>query len=372
MISVYSVVSSILFYNLSLVILFVLRRNTDFMARYAISTLLFLSVLSIVRLVIPIDFESAYVIRSEVLVPKLINFLDYRCGNSRFSAGNILLLVWLAGTVIHSLGIVRQEYISRRQRSKYPQIKSEQLRAAAARLDITSSIVLSPLVNQPYTAGVFKPVIYLPYVEYTDTELYYILLHELQHIKSRDNFKRLIFLVMEAVFWWNPLAHIAVDEFELLTEYHCDAKIADGMDNDALLAYLRTIVSLLKHLNPDEDKVKPKLAVMFAQTYDIKQRFEVLLRRNHRKPKYIRCTMWLLMLAVFVMSYFVILQPYYSAPTEIVPVERGYEMDITKDNSFILLDGDKYILFHDGIPFEEIAKEELIHPPYDELIIIGE
>ena len=75
MISIYSVISSIIFYNLGLFILFVLRRKTDFMARYAISTLLLLSVLSMVRLVLPIDFDAAHVIRSETILPKLIDII---------------------------------------------------------------------------------------------------------------------------------------------------------------------------------------------------------------------------------------------------------------------------------------------------------
>lgn len=368
MISIYSVVSSIIFYNLSLIILFILRRRTDFMARYAISTLLFLSVLSMVRLFVPIDIEAAHVIESEVIIPEFIEILEFKHRLWPLSVGRTLLAIWFVGIVVHAMRICFAEYKAYRARKIYPRIETEQLSRVSARFDKPYKIIISPKVSQPYTAGIFNPVVYLPYIEYSDTELYFILLHETQHINSHDNLKRLLFLIVEVVFWWNPLAHVAVDEFELLTEYNCDSRLAASMDSDTLVEYLRTIISVMKRLNPDEDKAKLKLALMFAQTYDIKQRFEVLLRRNDRKPRRIRYAVWVIMLAIFVMSYFVIIQPFYSAPA----IYTDVASPVGNNNSYILERDGCYFHMYNELVVDELSEDELSMPPYNNLIIIGE
>lgn len=368
MVSAYSVVSSVLFYNLGLLILFVLRRKTDFIARYAISTLLLLSVLSLVRLLVPIDLDAAYVIESHVILPKLIELLEYKPGFWPLNVGHTLAAIWLIGTLTHGIKICRVEYISYRYRRIYPKIRSEQLKRVSARLDREYNIIISPKVSQPYTTGIIKPIIYLPYIKYTDEQMYYILLHEVQHIKSRDNLNRMFLLILESIFWWNRLAHFAVDDFELLTEYNCDAKVTAQLDECTVKDYLSTIVSVSGKLNPDEDKAKPKLALMFAQTDDIIQRFEVLLRTNDSRPKRIRYAVWLLMLVLFVMSYFVIIQPYYSAPT----VFTDADLDVNQDTSYIIKIDETYYLVYNNYIAGELIESDLDRPPCDSLIIIGE
>lgn len=367
MISVYSVISSIIFYNLGLFILFVLRRKTSFISRYAISTLLLLSALSIIRLLIPIDI-APIIIRSEIFVPKLIELLDYKFSIWPLSIGHSLAAIWIIGIFVQGFKICSVEYRVYKDHRIYPKIRSEQLKRVSSRLDRTYNIVLSPKVSQPYTMGIIKPVIYLPYIKYSDDEMYYVLLHEVQHIKSWDNLNRLLFLIAEAVFWWNPIAHYAVDDFELLTEFNCDLNVTAQMDELTVVNYLSTIVSVSKSLNPDEGKAKPKLALMFAQTDDIKKRFEVLLQRNDRKPKRIKYAVWLLMLAIFVSSFFVIMQPYYSSPT----VSIGTDLEVNQEHFYIVKTNETYFLFYDNQIVGELIESELTHPPLNKLTIIGE
>ena len=140
------------------------------------------------------------------------------------------------------------------------------------------------------------------------------------------------------------------------------------MDDSSLDAYLLTIVSLVKRLNPDEDKDKPKFSIMFAQTDYVKQRFEVLLKRNDCMPKRIRYAVWVIMLLIFVMSYFVIIQPYYSAPN----VLSGVDMLITQDNSYIVTINDEYFLIIEDNYVYKLTASDLDRPPCNSLIIIGE
>ena len=315
----------------------------------------------------PIDVAPV-IIRSEKFLPAIIKLMECKVGIWPLSVAHTLLLIWVLCSLIRGLKICYAEYKARKAHKTYPKIVTEQLKRVSSRFDKPYKIIISPKVSQPYTAGIFKPVIYLPYIEYSDAELYYILLHEVQHIKSLGNPKRLIFLLVETIFWWNPLAYIAADEFELLTEYNCDYRATANMDERAIVDYLGTIVSVLKRLDPDEGKAKTKLAVMFAQTDNPTQRFEVLLRRNDRKPRRIRYAVLLLMVLIFVMSFFVIIQPYYSAPT----VSYGLDMPITQDNSYIMFMEDSYYLVVNDDYVYKLTESDLDRPPCNSLMIIGE
>lgn len=367
MFSVYSVATSVLFYNLSLVILFFLRRRTNFLAQYTISTLLFLALLSFVRLLLPVDLELAYVVRSEHILPKLIEVLAYTPNFLPVSVGVTLLLIWGIGTTAYVVKDIRTEIKAYKARKRYPCVTSTQVQQVLNSFDGDYVVKVSPMVCMPYTVGIIKPVIYLPLINLSDEELYYVLKHEIQHIKSHDNAKRLVFLVIEALFWWNPLAHMSLSEFEMLIEMQCDAKLTSTLDGDEVKMYLQTLISVMKQLQSSEDRQTTKLATSFAQTYSIKQRFEVLLLRKTRKPKHVQCLVCCVMVAIFILSYFVIIQAYYPMP----PVAQGNEFDVEADNTFILIEDGIPYLFWNGERVEDLTGQDLSMPPYGDLEIIG-
>lgn len=61
-ITVYSVVISVVFFNVALIATFLMRRSNTFLVRHTVSFLLLVVLLGIVRLLTPIDFDSAYVV----------------------------------------------------------------------------------------------------------------------------------------------------------------------------------------------------------------------------------------------------------------------------------------------------------------------
>jgi len=78
MISAYSFAMSVTLFNISLTVVYMLRRKKDFIAKYGIQTLMLITLLGWVRLVLPVDFEVAYVLRSHNIIPAIQNFLADR------------------------------------------------------------------------------------------------------------------------------------------------------------------------------------------------------------------------------------------------------------------------------------------------------
>ena len=63
-ITIYSVVISVIFFNVALIAAFLMRRSNTFLARHTVSFLLLMVLLGIIRLLTPIDFDKAFVVRS--------------------------------------------------------------------------------------------------------------------------------------------------------------------------------------------------------------------------------------------------------------------------------------------------------------------
>ena len=368
MISAYSVCSAVIFYNLSLVLVFLLRRKTRFLARYSTSVLLFITVLGLVRLFTPVDLKPAIVIPSRYLLPAVQSALQFNIPVLNISVGIVLLIVWGCGTVGFILRDIIVELRSYRIRRNYITIEDKRIKKLAASFGSEYIVKVSPDVKEPYVAGIFRPTIYLPNITLTDDDLRFILRHEVQHVLSHDGLKKLLFLTIEALFWWNPIAHITMSEIDAILEFQCDAKITYGLDDKAVYEYMRTLLSVMKQIG-SAGEPKGACTVHFAGDPPvIKQRFEVMLNRDKRKAKGAR---WLLFCAIvvgFLLSYMVIIQPRFEMPKGEID---GY-VSVTSDNAYILFDGGEYYLFFYDSCIDKISESDLNKKPYNQLEIKGD
>lgn len=365
MISVYSFFSSVIFFNFSLVVVFFLRRKTRFLARYTASTLIFLTFLGLLRLFTPVDLDSAYVIESRRVIPAIQGSIAADMPGSGISLGLVLLAVWACGTVLYAARDIAACLKSRRERAGYAYVEDEQVRRVAAGFGRQYTVKVSPDIRQPYTAGVLHPVIYLPCLALSDRELALVLRHEVQHVRSHDGLKKLLFLVIEALFWWNPIAHISMDEIDTLLELQCDTKVIRDFDEPAVLEYMRTMLSVMRQTSPARAPDASSALAFAKNTPRMQQRFEVMLHRHDRKPKRVRILMNCLFVAVFLLSYLVILQPVIPPPVTTV---SGY-VEVADNDSYILYKDGQYILYFNGSFFGEIPESDLTIAPYNELEI---
>lgn len=367
MVSTYSIFSAIVFYNLSLVLVFLLRRKTRFLARYSTSALLFITVLGLVRLFTPIDLKPAVVIPSTTILPAVQNALLFNIPVLNISIGLVLLIIWGGGTVGFILRDIVIELRSYRIRRKYSVVEDKRIEKLAAGFSSEYKVIISPDVKSPYVAGIFRPVIYLPDIELTDDDLRFILRHEIQHILSHDGLKKLLFLAIEALFWWNPLAHITMSEIDAILELQCDAKITAGSDDKAVLEYMRTLLYVMKLISSAE-KCTSSCAIHFAGDQAIiKQRFEVMLNRDKKRTKATGKLLCSIFVAVFLMSYMIIIQPRFEPSAN----DLGGVIDINPSNSSILYDDGSYYLYVNGVKLGALDEGELKGEPYCGLEIIG-
>ena len=343
-VTAYSVIVSVLFYNLSLIAVFLLRRSGAIQAKNTSALLLFFTFLGAVRLLTPLDFKGSVVIRSYKVLPAIENALNVPLLGP-LSPGRILLLIWTVGTLVF---IVRDLIRQRRYvlaDKQLPLSENEQIARIAAEYGKGFRLKVSPEIDLPYVTGLLKPVIHLPDVDLSNEEWRNIFRHETQHIRSHDEWKKLFFRAIRAIFWWNPLVHLSEEDINLLIELQCDERVAGRGDPDEQESYLRTMMELMKRCIETEAPVGASR--MIGKQKEMKIRFEALLAPETKRSKRTRVVLSVVLVTVFVASYFFIVQPIRLPSEDEISVYR--EGHVAYDVSSKLEEGeDQFILFEDG------------------------
>lgn len=360
MVSIYSVFSAIVFYNIGLIAVYILMRRTSFVIHYTAASLSLLTLLATLRLFIPADLPGAFIIRSTRIIPAVQNFVLSEIPSSNVTAGVLLAIVWGTGTfcyIVHDLYLV---FVIKRAESRFTYVGNEKILDVARELGIKCRIKVSPDIREPYSAGIFKPAIYLPDWDLNEQELKAVLSHEYQHIRSLDAFKKLVFLLLEALFWWNPISHIFRRELNQLLEIQCDYKMTAGKSENFKLQYAETLLSVMKRLTgPRRDFLCASSLTNSAK--NMKQRFELILENRASKVKRTKIVLYIVMISVFVLSFFVIAQPYYEPPAE--SFEGLYTAD--NENFFILDSNGEYAFYKDGKRIYDTSEENILNQTID-------
>jgi len=144
----------------------------------------------------------------------------------------------------------------------------------------TVDIIEYPEAASPMMTGFVKPVLILPEERYSPEELYFILKHELVHLKRRDVYIKLLLAAATAVHWFNPFVWLMQKEACIDMELSCDEKVIQGADYAARKAYTEALLSTLH-------KRCVKRHVLSTQFYGgkqiMKKRFQNILIKTGKK-----------------------------------------------------------------------------------------
>jgi len=146
----------------------------------------------------------------------------------------LLALVWAAGcAVVAGSWWRRRRRVSRVVAAGRPIVAGreraalDRARARAGSIGPTPLLV-SPLVEQPGVLGVLSPVVLLPEglaSRLSDDELETVLLHELVHIRRRDNLIGHLHMTLCCLFWFYPVAWLIDRRLLVERERACDDEV---------------------------------------------------------------------------------------------------------------------------------------------------
>ena len=113
---------------------------------------------------------------------------------------------------------------------------------------LKNNIYISDKIKTPAVYGIIKPKIILP-IEYQESELNYILMHENAHIKRKDNFVRLFAFIIVCVHWFNPFAWLLLKLLYSDIELACDESVLSNCNETERKEYAYTLLSTAEKNN---------------------------------------------------------------------------------------------------------------------------
>lgn len=132
----------------------------------------------------------------------------------------------------------------------------------------------------PMIIGFLKPALVLPQERYSREELYFILKHELIHLKRHDVHFKLLLTLAGAIHWFNPFVWVMQKEGTVDMELSCDERVVQGADYAVRKAYTETLLSTLHR----RCKEKTVLSTQFYGTAQVmKKRFYNILVKTKKK-----------------------------------------------------------------------------------------
>ena len=163
---------------------------------------------------------------------------------------DILMLIWVVGCVLFLTYQCIGYFIFRKRALRWSKEPTDAqtihiLHGIAADMGLKKEIpvLISKSVSSPLMTGFSKPLLFLPNECYSDTDLQFILRHELTHYKRHDLWYKLFLLIANAVHWFNPFIYLLFREASADLELSCDDKVINGFSREDRRRYSETILA---------------------------------------------------------------------------------------------------------------------------------
>jgi|GEM_PF-4911292 len=101
-------------------------------------------------------------------------------------------------------------------------------------------------IGSPMMLGFITPRILLPKADFTESELRFILRHELVHYTRKDLHYKCLVLLASAIHWFNPVVYVMARAINVQCEMSCDAETMKNEDADSRQNYSKTIITVAK------------------------------------------------------------------------------------------------------------------------------
>jgi beta-lactamase regulating signal transducer with metallopeptidase domain len=210
------------------------------------------------------------------------------------------VVVWALGMVAFSgllltrMVKLRRWHRAQKEKKTIPVWFHELMVQTARRMKLgrLPAIVFSEEAVTPAVYGVFRPVLLLP-ASYTDSlsreEAEHVLLHELAHLKRGDLWLHGLALLLQIVYWFNPLLVWVSRQMKHVREICCDLTIANIL-RDKTMKYRQTLLNTARELLTESLEPGMGLLGVFEEPFRLVARLRWLEKKSWLNRKWMAAT----------------------------------------------------------------------------------
>ena len=173
-------------------------------------------------------------------------------------AGYILLGIWIAGVLVMTILIIKSALRLRSLKKSALPLQNREVRKLyhhcleEMRIHGKIPVYSTAFLKSPIIVGLLKPCIYLPIhliSNYNESDMRYMLLHELQHYKHHDAIGSFLMNLAGVVYWFNPFVWYALKEMRNDREIACDTSVLKMLEEDAYEDYGNTLINFAEKIS---------------------------------------------------------------------------------------------------------------------------
>lgn len=316
----------------------------------SIRTLIWVSLIFLIRLIFPFEFPHTITIKSDFLLPNLIYMSRISILNIfhiEITLGKLLLLVWSFGFAVN---LFRLWTNNRRFYTYLTLLQTVEegtfiIHNKIFRKPVSFKVLQSPNIVSPLVIGFFKPIIVIPSNCLTSLEKGYVITHELIHFSKFDIWLKLFLEIFSAFYWWNPAIYYFKEQFTRLLEIRVDDELTKSKSELQKLEYVTTLINMKKYHQKLSFIPPNSLSFVGHKTSDFILRINILMNRVSNDEKMIKFPFLYLAISVFIFSLtLIVFEPF-------MPDKDFYDnsFSIDSENAFLIKeDNGQYSLHIDG------------------------
>lgn len=362
-VSVFSLLMSVLWSSLIILVAHLLRRKAFFLRRVGAPVLVVFYLLSVGRMVLPVEFPFAREVplRSwfstavQAVCIEVHQLGDFgwtwaQAACVCWAAVGIILLLWFSFRYWRAVRRMTQSLA----RDPLAEEILQSIRKESKR-SLKVQVFRSERASTPMGVGIFRRKIILPCGDIPQRELEYILRHEYTHFLHGDLWVKLLTQVYCCLFWWNPLVYLLRRDLPQILEIRCDMAVTKDYTVSQKAEYLQTIVNSLKRMGKERDTSRQFLVsarlLASEDSLSLVERFR-LISGGQEPRRLMTASLVTGALCLLFVSYLFIFQSAYDPP----------EDDLVADDFLLILNSDfdnAYLLRHDDGTYTLVSKSGL-------------
>lgn len=317
-----------------------------------------------IRFVFPVTFSWEISVYSTFLGKITAPFRNIVTSGGMASVLDVLLTIWLIGTVVSGIVLLRRILLFYRVLKYHYVARSGKYKSVFSWMDrkfgAAYRIAVLPGTSTPAICGIRMPVLIIPSRwNCSEEEWNLILEHEAAHFMSRHTWITMLLAVFSVIQWWNPLVKLLRRDFNYLMEINADDRALRHRDAFEKLEYASLLVKSekrLMHEKREDAEFENPAAVSFLSRDSLLGARVKNITRVRRKES-VKQHFWKLLLRIGMLTfaismYAVTIEPDYLP--EMISQQKETdtaEKMITSDNSYLVKSGEEYELYVDGSLF---------------------
>lgn len=137
--------------------------------------------------------------------------------------------------------------------------------------------IISKNISTPMTIGLFKKRIILSDEVLEEKQYEIILKHELFHIKNKDIEYKFLLLVLNCIYWFNPIIYMFANQFDEILELNCDEAVLKNQSQIYRIEYAKTLLNQIEQNRNEQYRFSMNFA---NRRKNIMHRFSNIVEKN--------------------------------------------------------------------------------------------